>query len=234
MEPALYIVATPIGNLEDITLRALSTLREADEVLAEDTRHSRKLFARHDLHTRLSAYHKFNEAARADQLVEAVRSGSSLALISDAGTPAIADPGARLVNRFRSEGLPVIPIPGPSAVAAAVSAAGLDSAIWFFGGFLPVKPGKRKKALERYFFFGTPIILFESPYKLQKLLELLLAMDPDCSIQLFRELTKKFETQESGSPHQILERIQIKPPRGEYTLILTPSGKSIPEAGKAE
>src|ERR1700685_4665779 len=147
--PALYLVATPIGNLEDITLRALRILREVDQIACEDTRHTRQLLDRHGISKPLISYHEHNEDARADELIGELEAGKNIALVSDAGTPLIADPGYRIVERARARGLTASPIPGPSAVVSALSASGLPTDSFYFGGFLPAKKGQRRKSLEQ-------------------------------------------------------------------------------------
>jgi 16S rRNA (cytidine1402-2'-O)-methyltransferase len=220
MEAGLYVVATPIGNLGDITLRAIDTLRDCDLILAEDTRHTRRLLNHLDIQTRLQSCHKFNEAARLESFTEEIRQGRALALVSDAGTPGISDPGSRLVAACRSEDLPVYAIPGSSSVTAAVSAAGLRSTAWIFGGFLPPKPGKRKKELLRYLETGLPVILMVSPYKLLKVLELLMETAPQKRLGAYKEITKKFEAFISGNAAQLHEHFSRGVVKGEYILIL--------------
>lgn len=220
MDTGLYLVATPIGNLGDITLRALETLKEANVVLAEDTRHSLKLFRHYEIQTPLKSYHKFNEAARADDIVRQLKEGAVIALISDAGTPAISDPGSRLVRRCREEGLNIFPIPGASSVTAAACMAGFKSDKWMFAGFLPPKPGKRKKELSQCLGSGMNCILMVSPYKVIRLIELVVELAPERKCALYREITKSFEEFIPGSPEELLASLQGKTPRGEFLLIL--------------
>lgn len=203
-----------------MTLRAMETLRDCDLILAEDTRHTRKLLNHLEIQTPLQSCHKFNEAARLNGFLEQIRQGRVLALVSDAGTPGISDPGSRLVAACRREALPVHPIPGPCSVTAAVSAAGLTSKAWIFGGFLPPKPGKRKKELLQYLDTGLPVILMVSPYKLLKVLELLTEVCPQKHLGVCKELTKKFESYVSGSAKQMHEHFRQGEVRGEYILIL--------------
>ena len=168
--PGLHIVGTPIGNLDDITLRALQTLREASLVLAEDTRHTSILFARHGLHRPLVSCHKFNEASRLDEVAARVAAGEIIALVSDSGMPGISDPGSRVVRGCRARGLPVWVVPGPSAVVSAVSLSGWGDEGFTFAGFLPTGPGSRKNALRALSTERRAVVVYESPHRIARLL----------------------------------------------------------------
>ena len=195
-EPAtLYVVATPIGNLRDVTLRALDILRTVDVILAEDTRVTATLLARYGITTRPRAMHMHNEAREAERALQDLHAGRSVALVSDAGTPAISDPGARLVHAVVADGGRVVPIPGPSALAAAISAAGLAASTFAFIGFLPTQAGARRALLARFAELPAAIVLYESPHRIVATLrELAQALDQRRSLTIARELTKTFET----------------------------------------
>lgn len=189
----LYIVATPIGNLRDLTLHALDVLKSVDLIAAEDTRNSQGLLAAYGIQSHLIALHEHNEAAGALRLVEDMRAGKSLAYISDAGTPGISDPGAKLVAAARGAGLPIVPIPGPSAVAAALSVAGLEDS-WLFAGFLPPKAAARRKALDELRALPHALVFYEAPHRIEECVEDLASVLGGDRILLFaRELTKRFE-----------------------------------------
>ncbi|MEW5787031.1 MAG: 16S rRNA (cytidine(1402)-2'-O)-methyltransferase [Pseudomonadota bacterium] len=189
----LHIVATPIGNLRDLSLHALDVLRTADLVAAEDTRTSQALLAAWGIQARLTALHEHNEVSGAARLVEELRAGRSVAYISDAGTPGISDPGARLVAAVRAAGLPVSPIPGASAVAAALSVAGLEGP-WLFVGFLPAKPAARRKALADLAALPFALVFYESPHRIEECVaDLAAELGPARAILFARELSKRFE-----------------------------------------
>jgi len=168
---ALYLVGTPIGNLEDITLRALRVLKEADLIACEDTRQTAKLLARYGIATRMESYHKFNEASRAQRLVQMLHAGKNIALVSDSGMPLVSDPGYELVSCCRKEGIPVIPVPGPSAALAALTGSGLPSDSFFFAGFLPPRAGLRRRRLEALSSIPATLIFYEAPHRLLASLE---------------------------------------------------------------
>lgn len=216
----LYLVGTPIGNLRDITLRAIDTLRAADVILAEDTRHSRKLLEAHGITTHPQSCHQFNEAARAEWTADAVAAGRSLALISDAGMPAISDPGARLVRACRERNLPVFVIPGPSSVTAAVSLSGWGDAGFVFAGFLSHKSAARRKSLAAFGREGRAVVLFESPHRIHKLLADLAEVLPARPAFVARELTKTFEQGVAGLP-AALAAMNL-PAKGEIVVVLAP------------
>lgn len=219
--PGLYLVGTPIGHLRDITLRALDVLRAADLILAEDTRRARILLERHAVRAPLLSCHQFNEMARAETVIDRLRDGAIVALISEAGMPGVSDPGARLVAACRSAKLPVFVVPGPSAVTAAFALAGMTAPGFVFGGFLPHRPGPRRRALERLSAAGLPIVLFEAPHRLLKLLdELQVRFGEQCRVVVARELTKLHEETIAGTPAELKELFTKRNPRGEFTIII--------------
>jgi 16S rRNA (cytidine1402-2'-O)-methyltransferase len=218
----LYLVATPIGNLEDITLRALRVLRECDVVAAEDTRHSGRLLQHFGISKPLLSYFQFNEARRSEEILERLRRGEKVALVTDAGSPGISDPGARVVAAARAAGLRVESVPGPCALVAALTASGLPTDEFHFVGFLPHKSGQRLRQLEALRTVPGTLVFYESPYRIVKLLEELAGMYPMRKLVLARELTKKFEEYRSGQPGQLLAEIGAKAPKGEYVVLLGP------------
>lgn len=220
MNAGLYVVGTPIGNLQDITLRALETLREVGLILAEDTRQTRKLLDRHGLTTRMMSYHKFNEAARVDEILARLREGEAIALVSDSGMPAVSDPGARIVAACRREGLPVTVLPGPSAVTAAIALSGFHGRGFVFGGFLPRKPGPRRRELKALDRAGLPIVLFESPFRLLALLEAIGTELGPRSVCVTREVTKHFEECVRGTPAEVRASFANRSIKGEITLVI--------------
>ncbi len=190
----LYVVATPIGNLRDITLRALDVLRGVDQVAAEDTRVTQRLFAAYGIRKPIVALHEHNETNMTPKLIDAMRAGQSIALVSDAGTPGVSDPGAYLVRAARASGLVVVPIPGPSAVSAALSVAGLAHSAWLFFGFLPAKPTARRQILSDLVGFPYPIVFYEAPHRVvDSVADLATVFGPQRKLLLARELTKCFE-----------------------------------------
>jgi 16S rRNA (cytidine1402-2'-O)-methyltransferase len=222
-EPAagvLYVVATPIGNLEDITLRALRVLREVDLVAAEDTRRTRGLLAHFEIRARLVAYHAHSGAARVDGLIEQLRAGHSVALVSDAGTPGISDPGAELVAAAVRTGVRVVPVPGPSAVIAALSASGLLPNRFSFEGFPPRPLNERRRFLGALRSDPRTLVLYETPQRLIGTLELVTELFGDRPLVVARELTKQFEELVRGTAAEALARFAAVPPRGECVLVL--------------
>ena len=220
----LYVVATPIGNLEDITLRALRVLREVDLIAAEDTRHTRKLLDRYKIKKRMVSYHEHNERERAERIIEDLKSGMKVALVSDSGTPAISDPGYVLIRRCVEEGIEVIPIPGPSAFLAALSVSGLPVHRFIFEGFLPHKSGKRRNRLRQLAEEEGTIIFYESPHRLLKTLSDILEILGNRRVVIARELTKVHEEIFRGSIEEALERFGIGKCKGEFTILI--EGKS--------
>ena len=191
---ALYVVATPLGNLDDITLRALALLRAADAIACEDTRHTRLLLDRHGIRAPLLAVHEHNEAAAAARLVELLGAGKRVALVSDAGTPGISDPGARAVAAVRAAGFNVVPLPGPCAAIAALSAAGLADARFLFAGFLPVKSAARQAEIRRLAEVSAALVFYEAPHRIEETVaDLLAVLEPQRTLVVARELTKLFE-----------------------------------------
>ena len=199
MSGTLYTVATPIGNLEDITYRAVRTLREVDLIACEDTRQTRKLLDHYGIGKPTVSYHEHNEQSRSSDLVADLQQGKNIALVSDAGTPLIADPGYRLVAQARQAGIRVVPIPGPSAALAALSASGLPTDSFLFFGFLPVKAGQRRKALEEFRTLDMSIVLYEAPHRMLATLEEIGAVLGSRPIVLAREITKIHEEFLSGT-----------------------------------
>ncbi|MEK7405651.1 MAG: 16S rRNA (cytidine(1402)-2'-O)-methyltransferase [Acidobacteriota bacterium] len=240
MAGSLYIVATPIGNLEDITLRALRVLREVDLVACEDTRQTRKLLDHYGIHKPTLSYHEHNEAARAEELLDKLRQGASIALVSDAGTPLISDPGYRLVSRAIENGVPVDPIPGPSALVAALSASGLPTDSFRFGGYLPPRQNARRKALAAFKDEPATVIFYEAPHRI---LETLADIDEVLGprpVVLARELTKIHQEFLRGPAAEVRRTVAARHSlKGEITLLLGRAAAapvqdtSIPEAVEA-
>ena len=223
IEPGtLYITATPIGNLEDITLRALRILQEVDLIAAEDTRHSRKLLTHFKITTPLISYYREKERERSKQLVTKLLAGESIALVSDAGTPGISDPGAVLVQKAREAGITITPLPGASALSTALSVSGITNSNFMFLGFAPSKKSQRRNLLASLKDALHPIIFYESPRRIQGLLSDLLKIMGDRSAFWARELTKSHEDLQAGSISELLELASAKKNRGEFVLIVHP------------
>ena len=216
----LLIVGTPIGNLEDITLRALRALREADCVAAEDTRHTGQLLTKYEIRKPLVSYHEFNEAKRTPELLEKLRAGQRIALVSDAGMPTLSDPGLRLIAAVVEAGLPVETVPGISAITTALAGSGLPAQPFLFHGFLPHKSAQREKILQRLAPLPCALVFFESPYRLIKTLTALQTIIGDRRVVVARELTKKFEEILRGTPATLLKRLENRAIKGEITLII--------------
>ena len=216
----LYLVATPIGNLEDITLRALRTLKECDVVAAEDTRRTGQLLKHFGISKPLLSYFQFNEAKRSEQIIERLRRGEKVALVTDAGSPGISDPGERVVKAATAAGLRVESVPGPSALVAALTASGLPTEEFHFIGFLPHKSGQRRRELERLKSIAGTLVLYESPYRVEKLLLELNDLFAGRQVVLARELTKKFEEYLRGTPAQLLEVIKQRSLKGEFVVLV--------------
>jgi 16S rRNA (cytidine1402-2'-O)-methyltransferase len=216
----LVVCPTPIGNLEDVTLRVLATLREADVVACEDTRHTRVLLERHGIAAKLLSYHEHNERARAAELVERMRAGAVVALVSDAGMPLVSDPGFALVRACIETGLAVDVLPGPSSVSTALVASGLPAERWRFVGFLPRKAAERGRLLERA---AETLVAFESPRRLASALEQLSGSDPDRQVAVCRELTKLHEEVRRGTAAELAAYYSEQAPRGEVVLVLGPA-----------
>ena len=224
----LYIVSTPIGNLEDITLRALRVLKEVDLIAAEDTRHTRRLLAHYDITTSVTSYFEGNAVQKGAQLITRLTAGDKVALASDAGTPTISDPGHRLVVECIAEGIPIVPIPGVSACITAASVSGLPLHNFAYEGFLSPKAGKRRRRLAELCDETRTLIFYESPHRLVRFLGALLEILGDREICVARELTKKFEEIFRGAVSEAIKKFEATSPRGEFTLVV--SGK--PRSGR--
>jgi 16S rRNA (cytidine1402-2'-O)-methyltransferase len=220
MSGRLVVCPTPIGNLEDVTLRVLSALREADLVACEDTRRTRTLLDRYGVNAKLVSYHEHNEDKRSAELVERMRSGATVALVSDAGMPLVSDPGYVLVRACVAAGLPVEVLPGPSAALAALVASALPSDRWRFAGFLPRKKGDLRRALAEP---GGTLVAFEAPGRVPATLAVLADLDPSREVAVCRELTKVHEEVVRGSAAELAERYADAPPKGEVVLVIAPA-----------
>lgn len=221
----LYIVATPIGNLADITLRALAVLQKSDLICAEDTRVSAQLLSAYGIQAKLISVREHNEQQMADKIIAALAEGKSVAQISDAGTPAICDPGAKLAARVREAGFTVVPVVGASAVMGALSVAGLSEPHFYFHGFLPAKSGERMKLFERWETADYPIVAFETPHRIVATLDDMMNIFPNRNMMLAREITKTFETFLVGRVAQLREKLahDSNQSRGEMVLVLHPN-----------
>jgi len=220
----LYVVATPIGNLEDITYRAVRILGEVDLVAAEDTRHSRKLFAHFGIKKPLVSYHDHNEQQRQKELIERLQAGKDIALISDAGTPCIADPGYRLIASCHAAGIAVVPIPGPSALITALSAAGVSTERFAFEGYLPQKAKARADLLRKLNGEQRTLVFYETPHRLAATLaDLVEIMGAEQPLVVARELTKMYEEFFRGTAAEAVTRFTQEPARGELVLVIPPS-----------
>ena len=220
MTGILYVVATPIGNLEDVTARALRILKEVHVVACEDTRRTRALLTHFDIHTPTVSYYEHNKLTRGPQLLRQLTEGRSIALVSDAGTPGISDPGVLLVREARAAGVAVVPVPGPSAVIAALSAAGLPADRFVFDGFLPVKPGRRLNRLKTLRELETTVVLYESPHRILAAMEAIAEVFGDAPVVVAREVTKQFEEIVTAPPAAHLDRLRAHEPRGEFVIVL--------------
>jgi 16S rRNA (cytidine1402-2'-O)-methyltransferase len=225
-EPAagcLYIVATPIGNLEDITLRALHALKSVDLVACEDTRQTAKLLSHFEIQTRTVSYHEHNEITRAAEIIIELEQGAQVALVSDAGTPAISDPGHRLVSLCIRHGVKVVPLPGASAFVTALAASGMPIEEFTFVGFLPARPTERRKKMRVLATEPRTLALYEAPHRLVDTLEDALEIFGNRPGLIARELTKMYEEFTRGHLEDLLAAVRAKPPRGEITLLIGPS-----------
>jgi len=231
MTGSLYIVATPIGNLEDITHRAIRVLGEVDLIAAEDTRHTRKLLTHFGITTDLISYYREKESQRSSELVAKMIAGADIALVSDAGTPAISDPGSILVRQARNQGLEIIPIPGASALSAAISCAGLTPGSFLFIGFPPAKGGQRRQLLTSLRSSEYPLVFYKSPHRINKFIADAEEILGDRTILWAREITKKFEDISETSLSELSATIKDKKIRGEIVVIIHPS---IQEAATGE
>ncbi len=221
----LYLVATPIGNLEDITLRALRILKEVDQIACEDTRHTLKLLNHFEINKPMVSYHEHNELTRASELVLAMEKGSRIALVSDAGMPLVSDPGHRLVTLAIRHHISVIPIPGPAALLAALSASGLPNEEFLFLGFLPARSGERQRALERLRIEDRTLIFYEAPHRIHDTIADAVAILGDRPACLAREVTKLHEEFRRGKLTDIFQTLNEHPAKGEITLVIGPAEK---------
>lgn len=234
----LYVVATPIGNLADITLRALAVLQKADIICAEDTRVTAQLLSAYGIQGKLVSVREHNEQQMADKIIAHLSDGLSVAQVSDAGTPAVCDPGAKLAARVREAGFKVVPVVGASAVMGALSVAGVTESDFYFNGFLPPKAGERQKLLAKWAEADFPIVMFETPHRIEASLADMVAQFPDRRLTLAREITKTFETFLSGTVAEIQAALKndSNQTRGEMVLVLHPSVKEkhsdLPEAAQ--
>ncbi len=232
MAGVLSIVSTPIGNLEDITLRALRVLREASVIACEDTRHTRKLLEHFGIPVRTVSYHEHNEATRAVELVEAVRRGDRVALVSDAGTPLLSDPGYRVLRAVLEAGLPVEVVPGPAALLVALTGSGLGGGEFFFGGFLPPKRTQRAKVLESLRDLNAALVFYEAPHRVVESLRQIGELLPGRELCAARELTKLHEEWLRGSPSEVARQLEARDAvKGEFTLVL---GRPQPDTGELD
>lgn len=223
----LYLIATPIGNLQDITLRAIETLKSCDYILCEDTRHSRPLLNHFHIDKPLKSFHKFNENLKEDTIIGDLKNGQIVALVSDAGTPGISDPGAKLVQRCISEGISVTAIPGACAAIVAISCSGFDTTRFQFYGFLPRKGGELKHTLQEILTYQGTTICYESPHRLKQVLKELSQLDPTRQIAVGRELTKKFEEIQRGTASELLEYWESHVLKGEVVLLISGEQRAV-------
>ncbi|MEO0083466.1 MAG: 16S rRNA (cytidine(1402)-2'-O)-methyltransferase [candidate division WOR-3 bacterium] len=225
--PALYIVSTPIGNLSDITLRALTILKAVDLIACEDTRHTTILLNHYQIKNKLTSYFEYNKKEKTDQIIKFIQTGKSVALVSDAGTPGISDPGYYLIRTAIENNIPVVPIPGPSALIAALIVSGLPSDRFAFEGFLPKRKGKKHKKLQNLKDEERTMIFYDSPYRVKDSLKSMLEIFGDRKIVLVRELTKKFETIIRDKISEVISQLENKKLKGEIVLIV--EGKTVTE-----
>lgn len=220
MPGTLYIVSTPIGNLQDITLRAIETLRTVDLIAAEDTRHTRILLDRYEIKTSVTSYFEYNKLKKTDYLLELLASGSSIALVSDAGTPGISDPGWKIIRMCIDRQIPVVPIPGPSGLVTALTISGKPTDAFTFEGFLSPKPIKRKNQLAKLRDEGRTAVMYESPHRIAKLMQDILEVYGDVEVVIARELTKKFEEVSRQKASVFVDRFAAEKARGEFIVIV--------------
>jgi 16S rRNA (cytidine1402-2'-O)-methyltransferase len=221
----LYVVSTPIGNLEDITLRALRVLNSVELIAAENVAHTRGLCQRYEITSALVAFNQHNQKAKTPVLIEKLKKGSDVALVTDAGTPGISDPGGYFISRAAGEGIRITPIPGPSAVMAALSVSGMPAEDFVFVGFLPNKKGKRKKALNGLISETRTMVFFEAPHRLKAMLVDVKASLGDRQMVMLREMTKVFEGVKRGPVSAVLEDLADDRIKGEFTLVVSGCGK---------
>jgi 16S rRNA (cytidine1402-2'-O)-methyltransferase len=230
----LYVVATPIGNLGDITLRALEVLKLADAIAAEDTRHSGMLLKHFEIKKPLVSFHEHNEAMRTAQLVERLAMGENIALVTDAGMPGLSDPGARLIRECIRRDLAFTIVPGPSSILTALAGSGFKMEKFCFGGFLPVKSGQRGRELCAANEREETTIFFESPYRLIKTLAASAEIMPERQLCVARELTKKFEEFRRGTAAELLAHYEARPPKGEIVLVIQGAAASLRAVGSTK
>ena len=230
----LYIVATPIGNLEDMTQRAVRILNEVDLIAAEDTRHTIKLLNHFKINTPMVSYYREKEARRASELIDRLLVGENIALVSDAGTPGISDPGALLVNSARRAGIPIIPVPGASALTAALSCAGLESGSFLFVGFAPPKTSPRKKLFDSLSVSSYPLVFYESPHRIGTFIKDAYAVFGNRTVLWAREISKKYEEIEETELEMLAAKINKEKIRGELVIVIHPGDKDEPEAESLE
>jgi 16S rRNA (cytidine1402-2'-O)-methyltransferase len=232
----LYLVGTPIGNLEDITFRAVRILKEVDQIACEDTRRTQKLLSHYEIHKPLVSYHEHNELTRAPELVLAMEQGAKIALVSDAGMPLVSDPGHRLVTLCLRHKIPVVPVPGPSALLASLSASGLPNEEFLFVGFLPARSGERRRALERLRIEERTIIVYEAPHRIAECVSEAREILGDRSACIAREVTKLHEEFRRGKLSELADSLEKHPARGEITLLIGPleDGEGRPHADSAQ
>jgi len=228
------VVATPLGNLQDISQRAIEVLTEVDLVAAEDTRRSRQLLSHFGISVQMESYHDDSGTAKIQGIVEQLVAGRSVALLSDSGTPAVSDPGAKLVRQALDRGVKVVPIPGPSAVTTAFSVAGISASSFLFAGYPPRKPGEKRQFLEQITAHSYPVVLYEAPHRIADTLQLLAEICPQRRIVVGRELTKMHEEIRHGSVAEMTEAISSQEPRGEFTLVLNPAPQPPPSRQVSE
>lgn len=233
MKGTLYIVATPIGNLEDMTFRAVRTLKEADLIAAEDTRTSKILMDRYDIPTPMTSYHKFNEKEKSGELVTRLMEGKNIAVVTDAGTPGISDPGEILVKLCHENGITVTSIPGASACITALSMSGQDTRRFVFEGFLPAEKKERDEVLEMIKNETRTMVFYEAPHRILKTLKLLLKALDDRKITICRELTKKFETVTETTFAKAIEYYTENAPKGEFVVVVAGKDQSMLQAENA-
>lgn len=218
----LYIVATPIGNLKDITLRAIEVLKSVDLIACEDTRRTRILLQHYGINKPLLSYYEYNKIKRGEELIRLLKEGKNIALVSDAGTPGISDPGAEIIGLTIENNIPLIFIPGPSAFVGALVLSGFPTDRFIFEGFLPAKAGARRKRLEKLKDEERTVILYESPQRILKTLQDIEEIFGDREVCIVRELTKKFEEIIREKPSALIISFQKRPPRGEFVIVLKP------------
>lgn len=219
----LYIVSTPIGNLKDMTYRAVQTLKEVDLIAAEDTRHTRILCQHYDIKTPLTSYFEHNKVKKAKDLLELLREDKDVALVTDAGTPGISDPGYHLIRLAKENGISMTAVPGATALIAALTLSGLPCHNFIFEGFLPVKSAARRKKLKQYEGEERTVIFYESPHRIVKVLADINEILKDAHVVCARELTKKFEEIKEGTVGELLDHFSKKKPRGEFVLLIHPA-----------